>query len=321
MMERVRLAVAGAGLFGREHLKRLAAMPEVEIAGVADIDPAAARRAADQHGIRDSATDAVAMVERLRPEGLVVASPGSTHISIARAALALGIPVLVEKPVGLDAAEAACLIEAEAAGSAFVLPGHVLRFSTHHRMLLDIIRSPAVGTVLGFTSRRHRDDSHAARYPDIDAVLMTMIHDIDLAIWMTGAGAASAYALRSPAGQPRADTMMLARGARGAAWHLTTAWTFPELQPPPDRVEVVGENGGVELEVGRSIRQSGRTMREIDLRATPEDPLADELAYFVRCIRRGERPTVVTPSEARDGLACAEAVMTSLESGAVETVR
>jgi predicted dehydrogenase len=321
MMARLRLAVAGAGLFGREHLKRLAAMPEVEIAGIADIDPAAARRAGDEHGVRDCATDAAAMVERLRPDGLVVASQSASHLPIARAALGLGIPVLVEKPVGLDAAEAAALIAAERAGSAFVLPGHVLRFSAHHRMLLDIVRSPAVGPVLGFTSRRHRDDSHATRYPELDPVLMTMIHDIDLAIWFTGAGAATAYALRSPAGRQRADTMMLARGTGGTAWHLTTAWTFPDLQPPPDRVEIVGENGGVELEVGRSIRQSGRVVREIDLAATPEDPLADELAYFARCIRRGERPTAVTSAEARDGLACAEAVMRSLASGAVEMVR
>jgi predicted dehydrogenase len=321
MMERVRLAVAGAGAFGREHLKRLAAMDGVEIAGVADRDPATARRAAEQHGIRVAATDPAAMIEELRPDGLVVATPGHTHLPIALAALGLGIPVLVEKPIGLDAGEAARLMAAEGAGPAFVLPGHVLRFSAHHRMLLDIVRSSAIGAVLGFTSRRHRDDSHAERYPEIDPVLMTMIHDIDLAIWMTGAGAVSAYALRRPEIRFRADTLMLASGAGGAAWHLTTAWTFPNLQPPPDRVEVVGENGGVELEVGRSIRQSGRVVREIDLAAMPEDPLADELAEFARCIRAGERPTAVTVREARDGLACAEAVMASLASGAVEPVR
>lgn len=319
-MERVRLAVAGAGAFGREHLKRLAVMDGVEIAGVADTDPAAARRAAEQHAIRVAAADAVAMVGELRPDGLVVATPGHTHLPIALAALGLGIPVLVEKPVGLDAAEAARLMAAEAAGPAWVLPGHVLRFSAHHRMLLDIVRSPAVGAVLGFTSRRHRDDSHAVHYPEIDPVLMTMIHDIDLAIWMTGAGAASAYALRRPEGRFRSDTLMLASGAAGAAWHLTTAWTFPDLQPPPDRVEVVGENGGVELEVGRSIRQSGRVAREIDLAAIPEDPLAAELEYFAGCIRRGERPTAVTTRDARDGLACAEAVLASLASGRLEPV-
>ena len=35
-------------------------------------------------------------------------------------------------------------------------------------------------------SRRYRDDSHAVRYPDDDPVLMTLIHDIDIAQWVTG---------------------------------------------------------------------------------------------------------------------------------------
>lgn len=320
MTERVRIAVAGAGAFGREHLERLGAMAGVEIAGIADIDLAAARQAAGRYGVPKADGDALEMIARLRPDGLVVATPGRTHLPIALAALAAGIPVLLEKPVGTDVAEAERLVAAEAGSSGFVLPGHVLRFSEHYRRLADIVLSGAIGPVLGFASRQHRDDGHAVRYTDVDPVLTTMVHDIDLAIWMTGAGASSVHALRRPPGVRRSDTLMLASGAAGAAWHLTSAWTFPGTETPPDRVEVVGGDGGVELELGSHIRQFGRTVRQIALAAIPDDPLAAELDCFVRCIRRGERPTAVTTQDARDGLAVAAAVIASLASGAVERV-
>lgn len=322
MQERIRLAVAGVGAFGREHLARLAAMPEVEIAGVADVKLADARQAAEQFGAKQTHAGVAELLAGSRPDGLIIATSGKTHVPVALLALELGIPVLVEKPVGLNAAEAGKLVAAEAASAGFVMPGHILRFSDHHRMLRDIARSPEVGPILAFTSRRHRDDTHVTRYADVDPVLMTMVHDIDLALWMTGASVAEVYALRRPVGARRSGTVMLATGKQGATWQLSTAWTYPSLETPPDRVEIVGENGGVELEAGLYIRQFGAKARHIDLRAEPpEDPLAAELRYFIQCIRSGERPKAVTLHDACEGLAAAEAVLASLQSGSVVRTR
>lgn len=308
MPDRVRIALAGAGEFGREHLKRLAAMPDVEIAGVAEKHPDAAREALAQLGI----TQIAARVQELiagKPDGIIIATPGRTHVRLAVEALAADIPVLVEKPVGMSAAEVEALAQAEAQSHAFVLPGHVMRFSRHHRMLEEIARSAEIGRMLSFTARRHRDDSHAVRYADVDPVLMTMIHDIDLGLWMTGDGITATHAERQPANGVRSDTMMTARGSGGVSWHLHASWTFAGMATPPDRVEIVGEKGSVELEAGASIRQFGAKARVIDLSAIPEDPLAEELAYFVRCIRSGERPTVVTMADAVEAIGIAEAVI------------
>jgi predicted dehydrogenase len=306
---RVRIAVAGAGAFGREHLQRLAAMTDVEIAGLADISRGSAAAAAAQFDIARIETDARALIAGAKPDGLIIATPGPTHVPLAREALNRGIPVLVEKPVGMSTVEVEALAKAEQQSQGFVLPGHVLRFSRHHRMLEEIARSAEIGRMLSFTSRRHRDDSHAARYADVDPVLMTMIHDIDLGLWMTGAGIVAAHAVRQPPGMARSDTMMTGRGANGVSWHLHASWTFAGMETPPDRVEIVGENGSVELEAGATIRQFGARARVIDLTAVPEDPLADELAYFVHCIRSGERPTVVTMVDAVAAIGIADAAI------------
>ncbi len=313
MAEKLRILVAGAGSFGREHLRTLAAMDDVVLAGVADVRSEAARAAAERWQVPRCSVDAAALIAELRPDGVVVATPGDTHVALTRAALELGIPVLVEKPVAMTVAEARALAQVEAASTGFVLPGHILRFSDAHRRVAEIAQSEAVGPLLWLGARRHRDDDHALRYPDIDPVFMTMIHDIDLALWITGAGVSQVRALRRPAGAQRALTTLLAEGEGGVVWQLATAWTFPG-KAPPDRLEVIGERGSVELEVGTGIRQRGAVSREIA--PEPEDALRAELAYFVDCIRSGRRPQRVTLAEALAGLAAAEAALRSLATGA-----
>ena len=316
MTERVRLVIAGAGAFGREHLRIASGMGAIECIGVADVRGDAARDAAGRHGVPEWGTDVGELVARLNPDGLVVASNGPTHVALATLALDLGIPVLVEKPVAPAVAEARALLEVEARSRGFVLPGHILRFSNPHRILREIVRSEAVGPILSVTARRHRDESHASRYAD-DPVLMTMIHDIDLAHWITGANAMDVLAFRRPAGISRSETTMTATDTGGAVWRLSTAWTFPQASCPPDRIEVIGERGSVELEMGAVIRCHGPAPREIDIGAEdPDQPHVSELTYFAECIRSGARPSVVTLADAAAGLATADAVRTSLGTGA-----
>jgi len=315
MTDKLRIGVAGAGAFGREHLRRLAAMPDVEIAGIADIDLAAARAAAQLYGVAEVGDDAMGQIHLLDLDGVVIATPGDTHLEIALDAIELGVAALVEKPVAMNAEDAALLEREFSESRAFGLPGHVLRFSAHHRLLYEIVHSGEIGPILSFMSRRHRDETHASRYASVDPVLMTMIHDIDLGLWMTGAGLAEATALRRPAGIARSDTMAMGLGKNGAIWQLHAAWTFPGTEPPQDRVEIVGERGGVELEAGSHIRQYGAKNRVIDLKPMPEDPLAAELRYFADCIRKREAPRVVTLQDARAGLEIADAIRASLKRG------
>jgi predicted dehydrogenase len=311
----IRVVVAGAGAFGREHMRILASVAGAALAGVADRNAAGAAEAAARYGAGAHGPDAAELIERLRPDAVIVATPGATHVPIAAHALGLGIPVLLEKPVAPSAAEADELAAAAGRSGAFVMPGHILRFSEPHRRLAEMVAG--IGPVTSFTSRRHRDDGHATRYAD-DPVLMTMVHDIDLAGWMTGAVTREVLAWRQPAGA-RSETLMMARDSKDGVWRLSTAWTFPAASQPPDRVEVIGEAGAAELEAGAYLRCFGARPQRIDISAAdPDQPHRDELAHFLDCVRSGRKPTVVTLADARAGLATADAVRASLVSGRLE---
>jgi predicted dehydrogenase len=315
------IAVAGAGAFGREHLRTLSEMDGLRVAGIADISAEAARRGVEDFGAAAAFTDAAEMFTHLRPDGVVIATPGHTHVALASAALALDIPVLLEKPVGLAAADADALIEAERKSRAFVLPGHILRFSTPYRTVAQVARSGELGPILSVTGRNHRDETHATRYPDIDPVLMTMVHDIDMALWITGAPLAEVLAFRRPPESFRSETLMTGVGRRGCVWHISNAWTFPTLDTPPDRLEVVCERGSVELELGASVRVYGEPGRDIDIRSVSDDDMLEaEISYFLDCIRQDRRPEIVTLEDAREGLAACDAIRESLRTGTLVRV-
>jgi predicted dehydrogenase len=172
---RVRVLVAGAGGFGREHLDRLAARSDVILVGVADTNPAALELVRSRYGFIDRHADPLRMIDEAEADAVIIATPAASHVELCASALGRKLCVLLEKPVAPSAATAAPLLAVAPNSEGFVLPGHVLRFSKDHQRLIEIVRSGWIGKVVYVNSRRYRDDSHASRYPDTDPVLMTLI--------------------------------------------------------------------------------------------------------------------------------------------------
>ena len=118
----LRVAVAGAGAFGRNHLRVLR---ELETAGegvalVAAVDPDAARaeEATKQYGIPVFASIDELLKADLKLDAAIVAVPTVKHHEVAAALLDAGLDLLVEKPLAANLAEADDLIAARGAGAA-----------------------------------------------------------------------------------------------------------------------------------------------------------------------------------------------------------
>jgi predicted dehydrogenase len=263
--------------------------------------------------LADRDTDAFVLLERFEPDGVIIATPAHAHAPLAAAALDRDIPVLVEKPVTPNAATMRELCTIAARSSAFLQPGHILRFSAAHNQLLSVLRSGEIGTLVHLSSRRYRDAGHAERYPDVDPVLMTMIHDIDLALWFDGGTAADAFAVRRPPADGRSFTRAQIRSSSGATWDLSTAWLHPSTECPLDRVEVIGSQGSAELFVGSHLDIFALEHRRIGL-VPDDDPLRAELDCFLAGVRLGAPQGSVAPQDALNGLLAAEMILTALEA-------
>lgn len=308
----IRVLVAGAGAFGREHLSRLIKRPDVKVAGVADANPAALDPIRAGFGVEECLTDPLRLIDAVEADAIIIATPGVAHVEIGVRALERNLAVLLEKPVAPSASAAAPLLAAARRSTGFVMPGHVLRFSQDHMRMVETVRSGAIGEVIYVNSRRYRGDSHAVRYPDDDPVLMTLIHDIDIAQWVTDSDFHSVVARRSEGVGYRSATAVSATTATGVICDLRTAWTFTNGELPPDRVEVVGSRGSVELVVGAGLDVYAEGRRTSDPAAKGDDPLRNEQDHFLACVRDRSLAPALALSQALVGLKLADAAIESL---------
>ena len=176
-MNKPRVAVIGAGSFGRHHLRILNQSPGAELAGVVDVDNAKAAAAAAEYGCPAYAT--VAELSG-KIDAAVVAVPTSAHAEIGCSLLESGIDVLVEKPIAADLASAQRLVDTAALKGRILQVGHLERHNPAVAALKKIVQLPLFFEI-------HRLSLFSPRSLDVDVVLDLMIHDLDIVLDLVGA--------------------------------------------------------------------------------------------------------------------------------------
>ena len=169
-MPNVRIAVVGAGAFGRNHLRVIHQSQDADLAGILDIDPKRAAEAAAPYGcpVFQSLEELAA-----KADAAIVATPTVTHAQVGSRLIELGLDVLVEKPIAQDPAAARSLLEAAARCDKILQVGHLERFNPAVIALESVVGHPLFFEV-------HRLSEFSPRSLDVDVVLDLMIHDIDI---------------------------------------------------------------------------------------------------------------------------------------------
>lgn len=307
---RIRVGLVGAGPFGRAHARELVRNSDVEFVGVAA--PSAHRRDAliRELGVGESVADPAAL-RTLGVDAVIISAAASVQAEIAAGFLAAGIPALIEKPVATDHVSAETLKAAVASSTSWVMPGHILRFSAPHAELSARVQQGEVGALRSLSFRRHRPSDHLTLFPQVHPVFMTMIHDIDLAMWLTGETLTDIAAWQiTEAGAPQPHTVSAqARTASGVRLSFDVSWTLGPSQIVPDAVDMIGAAGMLALSQQPRVNALSGA---VDDHLTPSHPygaLAAEQAVFLRAVRRGTAPTEITLDEALHGIEIAQRIV------------
>ena len=138
----LRLGLVGAGRWGRNYIRTIAALDGVRLAELASTNPES-----DQlvpNGCRIS-TDWRSILDSRRIDGVIVATPPASHSDMVKTAVDAGLPVLVEKPLTLDIGQAVALRELVMERNGFVMVGHTHLFHPAFRKLKEM--APEFGEI------------------------------------------------------------------------------------------------------------------------------------------------------------------------------
>lgn len=175
--DQIQIGVAGAGVFGRNHMRVISQSGRAAVAAVYDVDAERARAAAAEYGAR-----ACGSLEELAGvcRAAVVATPTAAHAEVACRLLEAGLDVLVEKPVAVTMDEARQIVETAARRGRIVQVGHLERFNPAVEAARKVVTLPLFFEI-------HRLSVFSPRSLDVDVVADLMIHDLDIVLSMTEA--------------------------------------------------------------------------------------------------------------------------------------
>lgn len=336
----MRIAVVGAGLIGRKHLGILKSDPAFEVAGIADPSPQAEAYARESGFALFADTEA--LLDKTKPDGVIIAGPNATHRQTALAAIARGIPAIVEKPVADTIADALAIVEAAAKAKVPMLTGHHRRHNPIMQAARDFVASGALGQIAAATGtwlHRKPDDYFDVawrREKGGGPILINAIHDIDCLRMVVGEiETVQASVARNVRGFPVEDTaaavLTFANGALGtfivsdaAASPWNWEATSRESAITPSEIEncftVSGTKGSLaipQLQHWSYDRPDGAWADPLTRRTLPvrhADPYPRQLHHFARVIR-GEEAPVIDAAEGTRTLAATLAIAESAKTG------
>jgi len=307
---KIRVGVIGVGHVGQHHARIYRELPGVELAGIADIDPARlqeVKRVAEAPVFQDY-RELFGHVE-----GVSLAVPTHLHAQIARECLDRGVDVLVEKPMAQTLEEAEELTDLAKRRGRILQVGHVERFNGAVRALHRIIKTP------GFIEC-HRLSPFPQRGTDVDVILDLMIHDIDIILSLVKSPVSQVNAVGVPVLTDRVDiSNARLEFASGCVANVTASRVSIErvrkiriFQPD---MYISLDYASQEIALFRRLppdlaSQPPKIVRE-DVVVEKEEPLRLQLMSFLSSVRERTRPEV-SGEEAVEALRVASQILAKM---------
>jgi predicted dehydrogenase len=314
MSEPVRTAIVGAGHWGPSLIRNFHGSTASVVKMVVDRDGGRLEQIQARFPGIAVAQDAQAVWRDPSIEAVVIATPTSTHFTLAKAALESGKHVLVEKPIASRAVEADELTALADKLGRILLVGHVFIFNQAVQRIRGYIDSGKLGRIYYVSMVR---TNLGPIRPDANAAWDLMSHDISIANYWLGAEPEVASAVGGTWINPGVEDAVFAtlRYPGGILLNVHASWLNPRkardisvagdkamltfddmnlLEPVRLYDKQVAENP-VEADLVDTFASFRASVREGDVtipKISSGEPLKTECDHFVECVRSGKQPLV-----------------------------
>ena len=318
----INVGLCGFGSMAKGHAQTLQLHDGVKLVAIADTVEDNRKKAEEQYGVKTYCTGEE-LIDAGGLDAVFVVVPTYLHAPLAIRALEAGCHVFCEKPMALNTDLCQQMIDAADKSGKILMIGQVLRFWPEYVFLKNTIDSGEYGKLRSLTMQRLGDISRGWNNWYLDErrggcqLFDRHVHDADAVQWMigmpkevycfgvardrfTGGGifhSVTEYRFDS-------DILVSAEGSADndahvpftAAYHAVfekAVVSFNSTRTPTLKVHKGGEAIVPELPKGIEDLKSGMNI-------TNAGPYFYEQAYFFDCMRKGVKPTTVTPQSAME---------------------
>jgi predicted dehydrogenase len=300
-MEKIRVGVVGVGHLGQHHARVYTELKPVELVGVADVDFTRAKEIA-----KKCKTTPFNSFEELadKVQAVSIVAPTTEHHRLAKFFLERGVDVMLEKPVTVTVEEADELIAIADAKKCILQVGHIERFNSAVRKMVDMITTPMF-------IECNRLSPYPERSTDVDVILDLMIHDIDIILSLVKSEVKEIRAAGIPVVSKNVDIANARiEFASGCVANITSSRisikkerkirlfqpdTYISLNYQDQEIYAYNKIPNKKDPDGRPEITGGK------VKVDKEEPLKAELASFIGCVA-GRTAPLVSGREGRDAL-------------------
>jgi predicted dehydrogenase len=319
----LRVAVVGAGQVAARHVEAFADHPDAVVVAVADPLLERAEALASRAGGRAYA-DYEAMLEAEDVDAVCVCVPHDLHLDVARAAVAAGAHLLMEKPIATTLEDAHEMLRLVDDAGLTMMIGFVHRFRNEVLEAKRLVQEGVLGTPAtaldkfcslggphppGWVWEKERAGGGVLMYGGI--------HAVDRILWLLDTTAETVYARAHAYTRWGGDVedglvavLSLANGVTASLFENSP----PYGRPGGWETELFGSEGALRIRTGEWCELTS-LRRSLTVQARDERHFHREIEEFVAAIREQREPSVPA-STGRTTLQVAIAIYESARTGA-----
>ena len=327
----ISVVIIGCGRIAQNHIGALKRIKNAAIVGVCDKDEAKAQKTAESLGC-EAFTDGEAMLVKLHPQAAVICVPTFVHEEAVKLCAKHRVAVLCEKP--LERTTGACrrLLDAVEEADIIFMTAQVVRHWPGFVEIKEMMDKGELGTVYSMRFRRvtSRDDAVAKwlNMPKLGggAIHDMLVHDVDFLRYVAGpfeSGYASGVKDEFGCYNDVMASIVCKNGIHASAeasFAMQTGYpfSFSVCVNASEATLEYAYHAGIriadtdESESVMRIWRKGKGMEVVKIEE--EDAFYRQMCYFLSCVEKGEKPTLITPAESYEVIKMVDALHESVRT-------
>ncbi len=328
-MEKTRVGVIGLGGIAQLiHLPLLSKLPNIELAGVAEINKNRLKIVSDKFQIKNCFTDYLEMMNKCEMDAVVIATPTNTHAEIALECINSKKHVLIEKPVARTLKETKEIYSAAIKNKAVAMVGMNLRFRPDAMLMKSLVNSGELGELFYIKCGWLRKQSSEQKWflnksQSGGGVIIDLgILILDLAVWMFGDVqplSVSVQKYNHNTKEVEDSAVGIIKFENEKVVMFEVSWGL-HSEDDSFKLTAYGTKGTAKLNPLRAYRRLATTTIDYTPAKTTNTnnlfrkSYDNELKHFIAAIRQDEHVVISSVKEAMDRMKLLEAIYKSAES-------